>query len=481
MYLDNIFEIFRLVKVTDLSWGWSALLFFSSMFIFFAMISTFQMLVGTIAIFSKFREVAAEDVFSVLSSNSLPPITFLIPAYNEVQVITHTAKNLLSLSYRNKKIIIINDGSTDETLEVLKKAFSLKVAPPSFPGVLKTAPIRNYYVSESYPNLLIIDKENGNKADALNAGLNATETEVFVAADADTLVDDEALNRLVRPFLLNPRTAVAHASIGLLNGCKIGKNRILEFAFPKKWIAGLQAVDYMKSFLIERMGLSWTKGALVVPGNFGLFKRDVILAIDGYDTASLVEDTEIITHMHEYLLKNNIDYEITYVADLIAWTAGPETVEGLIKQRLRWYRGTTQNIIKFRHMCFNPVYRSIGLFVIPMTAFEKIAPLIEIVGFVILGVAALFSSVEIPIVIALSVISWLYVSIMIAYTALIDYIVFETYKSWHDFARIIKSIFIYFIYHYILLYCRIRGLFVSRKQRGGWVPDRMEYEKVEKS
>ncbi len=480
--MDIFKDVIILLQATDLTWGWIAFLFFVCIFIFFAIVTLIQMLIGTYAILRKYKKTASEDVYTVLRSNSLPPITFIIPAYNEIKVITHTVKNLLSLSYRYKKIIIVNDGSTDDTFEALKTTFSLIPAPPSFPGKLPTAHIRGYYVSKEHPNLLIIDKENGNKADALNAGLNACETEIFVAADADTLVDDDALNRLIRPFLLNPNTVVAHASIGLLNGCKIGENRILEYKFPSTLIAGLQAVDYMKSFLIERMGLSWTKGALVVPGNFGLFKTSAIIDIGGYDTRSLVEDTEIITRLHKVYLTKKIPYEITYVPDIVAWTAGPDTVRGLVLQRLRWYRGTTQNIIEFRHMCFNPKYRSIGLFVIPMTFFEKIAPLIEISGFVILFFAAWLTTVQFSIVLILALASWLYVSMIIVVTILVDTIVFETYKSWTDFRRIIVCIFAYPIYHYILLYCRLIGLYVPKKYRkGGWEPDRIEYGRVEQT
>jgi cellulose synthase/poly-beta-1,6-N-acetylglucosamine synthase-like glycosyltransferase len=478
--MEDFSQFFSLLQVSDLSWGWKALLFYTSIFLIFAVITAVQMIFGCAAVFAKFREVAAENIFSTIRSNSLPPITFIIPAYNEQSVIVHTVKNLLSLSYRNKKILIINDGSTDDTFQLLLTNFALRKVPPSHAGTIKTAKIRGNYVSNKYPDLYVIDKENGNKADALNAGLNACDTDIFVAADADTLVDDKALSRLIRPFLLKPITSIAHASIGLLNGCKIGTNRIIEYIFPKKLISGLQAVDYMKSFLIERMGLSWTKGALVVPGNFGLFKTDIIRDLGGYDVTSLVEDTEIVTHLHDKMLSEKKDYEITYIPDIIAWTAGPETVKGLIRQRVRWYTGTTQNILKYSHMWFRPKYRSIGLFVCPMTLFEKVAPLIEISGFVILALALIFSQVNFFIVIALVIASWLFVSLLIAFTALMDVIVYETYSGWNDFKRIGKSVLCYFGYHYILLYCRIRGLFVPKKATGGWTPDRMSYEEVER-
>lgn len=478
---DSFKQIFDLVQVTELSWGWTALFFYAFIFLFFAGVSAFQMFFGAYSVLKGFRKLANEDVYRVLQSNSLPPITFIIPAYNESDCIVHTVKNLLTLSYRYKQIIIINDGSKDATFELLMANFSLRPVPPSFPGVLPTQRIRSYYVSNEYPELYVIDKDNGGKADALNAALNMCATDIFIAADADTLVDDEALNRLIYPFLMNPTTVVAHASIGLLNGCKIGRNRILKFIFPKKIITGLQAVDYMKSFLVERMGLSWTKGALVVPGNFGLFKKDVILQIGGYDTTSLVEDTEIITHMHQYLLYHKIDYEITYVPDIVAWTAGPETVEGLVKQRLRWYRGTTDNILRYWYMWFNPRYRSIGMFICPMTVFEKVAPLIEISGFVILFFALIYSSVDYSIIFILAVTSWLFLLLMIAFTMLVEMVSYQTYSSWADFFRILRAILCYIGYHYILLYCRVRGLYVPKRASVHWEPIRTDYDKVEKS
>ena len=223
-----------LIGFSNLSWGWKAFLIYGTIFLVFALISLFQSLVGCIAVLLRFREVPAEDIYSVLRSNSLPLITFVVPAFNEHKDIVHTAKNMLSLSYRYKRVIIVNDGSTDNTLELLKNNFALYPVPPSYPGKLETSEIRTYYTSAKYPELLVIDKVNGGKADALNAGLNACSSEIVVCADADTLVDDMALNRLIRPFLLHPHTVAAHASIGNVNGCTIADNRIVKVNFPRK-------------------------------------------------------------------------------------------------------------------------------------------------------------------------------------------------------------------------------------------------------
>jgi poly-beta-1,6-N-acetyl-D-glucosamine synthase len=475
----NFFKMLCLIGFSELSWGWKAFMIYGTIFVAFAFISIVQCIIGSVAVLLRFREVPAEDIFRILRSNSLPEITFVVPAYNEEKDILHTVRNMLSLSYRYKRIIIVNDGSKDSTFDLLKNNFSLKPIPPSYPGVFETSEIKSYYGSSEYPELLVIDKVNGGKADALNAGLNACSSEIVVCADADTLVDDQALNRLIRPFLLHPDTVAAHASIGNVNGCEISENRIVKVKFPKKMLLGFQVIDFMKGFLVERLGLSWTKGALVIPGNFGMFKLSTLIAIGGYDRSSIIEDTEIITRLHKYYLERNIKYEITYLPDIVAWTEAPETIKTLGRQRLRWYKGTTQNIWEYREMWFNPKYRSIGLFVCPMTIFEKIAPLIEISGFIILLIAIFYSNVDPFLILSLAVVSWLFLVLLVMWTLVIEFVAYETYKSWADFARIMKCVLCYTGYHYLLMWWRIRGLYAPKPKRPGWTPIREGYDKVQ--
>lgn len=477
--ITNFFDLIFSIDYSQLSWGWKAFAFYCFVFIIFASITLFQTCVGCIAVLLRFREVPAEDIFRVLRSNSTPPITFIVPAFNENKDIVKTVKNILGLSYRYKKLIVVNDGSTDNTLELLQTHFFLKPLPPSCPGKLETATIRNYYASDKYSNLLVIDKVNAGKADALNAGLNACTTEVLVCADADTLVEDQALNRLIRPFLTHPDTVAAHASIGNVNGCEISENRIIKYVFPKRLILGFQVIEFMKAFLVERLGLSWTKGALVIPGNFGIFKLSVIMEIGGYDRNSIIEDTEIITRLHKYMMDRKIQYRITYVPDIIAWTEAPETVSMLSKQRMRWYKGTTQNIWQYRHMIFNPKYRSIGMFVCPMTAFEKIAPLIEFSGFIILGFAAYMTNVEITLVLALAFVSWLFANILIFIALLVEFIAYATYPSWRDLGRMLRCICFYTGYHYLLLWWRTLSLYAPKPKRAGWTPIRTGFEDIQ--
>lgn len=475
----NFFELINLIGFHDLSWGWKAFFIYGGIFFFFASLSAIQAVIGCVVILTRFREIPAEDIYKILRSNSLPVITFIVPAFNERRDIVHTVRNMLSLSYRYKRVIVINDGSTDNTFELLMENFALKPIPPSFPGKLPTAPIKSFYASDQFPELLVIDKINAGKADALNCGINSCASDCVVAADADTLVDDYALNRLIRPFLLYPDTVAAHASIGNVNGSTIGENRILQYNFPKKLLLGYQVLDFMKGFLVERLGQSWTLGGLVIPGNFGMFKLKTLLEIGGYDRTSIIEDTEIITRMHKYYLDHNIKYRITYISDIVAWTEAPESIKTLHRQRLRWYKGTTQNIWQYRSMWFNPKYRSIGLYVCPMTVFEKIAPLIELSGFAILGFAAIYSDVDVLLVFTLAAVSWAFATILVFIALVIEFVAYETYNKWQDFARMLKCTLLYTGYHYLLLLWRIQGLYAPKPKRAGWEPVREGFVNVQ--
>ncbi len=477
--LTNFLNFLNLVGFSNLPWGWKAFIIYGLIFVVFAAISLIQTCIGCVAVLLRFREVPVEDIYRIIRSNSLPLITFVVPAYNEEKDILHTVRNMLSLSYRYKQVIVVNDGSTDSTLELLKTNFSLIPIPPSNPGYFKTGEIKNYYASSKHPQLLVIDKVNQGKADALNAGLNACTSEIVVCADADTLVDDQALNRLIRPFLLHADTVAAHASIGNVNGSTLANNRIVKVNFPKSLLLGFQVIDFMKAFLVERLGLSWTKGTLVIPGNFGMFKLSTLIEIGGYDPTSIIEDTEIITRMHMYYLDRKKDYRITYLPDIVAWTEAPETIKTLGRQRLRWYKGTTQNIWEYRKMWFNPKYRSIGLFVCPMTVFEKIAPLIEISGFIILMIAIFSGTVDPFLVLALALTSWCFLILLVLISLVIEFIAYETYSSWRDFFRMMKCVVFYNAYHYLLMYWRIKGLYAPKPKRAGWTPHREGYDKIQ--
>jgi biofilm PGA synthesis N-glycosyltransferase PgaC len=459
-----------LLGLAYITFKWQWLVFYAYYFIGVSLVYTIFFIAAAIPMIRRYRERPNEDVHSLLKSDSLPPITFIVPAYNEAKDITMTVRTMLSLSYRYKQIIIVNDGSTDDTLELLIQNFSLLEVPPLFDPKVPTELIKAYYKSDQYPDLLVIDKVNGGKADALNAGLNATKSDVHVCTDADTLIDNEALPYLVRPFLEDPLTLIVSSSICIANGCTFANNRILKYGFPKTMLVGFQVVEYLRGIFLDRMGLNWSKGALVVPGAFGLFKTNIIREIGGYSRDSIVEDMEIVMRLHKYMMDNKRDYHVTFIPDPIAWTEAPETISVLYKQRKRWYVGTSQCMWEYIGMMFNPRYKSIGMIVFPYYMFDKVvSPLVELSAYIVVGIGIYVGALDTYRVVLLGLIGWSFMSILTFLCILIEEFTFRKYPDVYSTLKLMLwTLLDSFTYHFLILAWKLRGLFFSKKQASTW-------------
>lgn len=452
---------------------------------FFVLISglyTLTVIAATPYIFSRFREQAVDDVYNITRSDSLPGLTFIVPAYNESKSIAWTIRTLLNLSYRYKQIIVVNDGSTDETLNILIQNFSLVAVPPSKPATLATQPVRGYYQSQKFPELKVIDKVNGGKADALNSAINICQTPIFATTDADALIDDTPLNYLIRPFLERPETLVVHSSVGIVNGCKLAANRIVKCAFPKKLIAAFQVVEYIRTFYCDRMCWEWSKGSLIVAGVFGIYKVDAVIEVGGYSTNSIVEDMELIMRIHKYMLEAKRDYHIKFVPDVVAWTEVPANLSALHKQRLRWYRGTTKCLFDYREMCFKPKYKSIGMLVLPFYFLDKFVPVVELSGYIVVIVFGLILGIlDLNFFMMLFLVCWGYSTFLTFVCILVEEFTFRKYS---DFSSTLKLLFFALIenvsYRYIILYFKLQGLIISKRQSKHWlVTPKKGYEDLE--
>ena len=476
---DNFVETLRLYFSDLLDSPWMN--FYLYFIIVLFSIYTILFVLATRPIIRRYSEWALEDVYGILKSDSLPPISFLVPAFNESKDIVCTVRTLLKLSYRYKQIIVINDGSTDAMLDLLIQEFSLVNVPPSYPGKIVTQPIRGYYLSEIFPNLLVIDKINGGKADALNAGLNACVTPVYISSDADTLIDDKALIHLIRPFLEKSETIVVHGSVCIANGCKIADNRILEYRFPKKLLVGFQVIEYLRGFYLDRMGFNWSQGALIVPGAFGMFKTEIIHEIGGYDESSIAEDMEIIMRVHKYMLDADRKYHIEFIPDPVAWTEAPDTLEVLRRQRRRWYTGTTQCMWIYRCMFFNPKYKSIGLVVYPYYVIDKvISPLVEASGYILFTIGLLIGKDTLYVFLVLGLICWAFATFLTLACILVEEMTFRKYPDTKEMLRMIKCALLENLtYHFISLIWKLRGLIVPKHMKKLWhVTKRKGYDKI---
>lgn len=456
--------------IAVLYFDWSYLIYYAYYFIFIAAIYTFLFIAATIPILRRYSQRSSEDIHSLLQSDSLPPLTFIVPAYNESKNIAKTVKTMLKLSYRYKEIIVVNDGSTDETLDILIQHFDLVKKPIPYIPKIPTGPIRGIYQSEEHPELFVIDKINGGKGDALNSALNIAKSPIHVCSDADTLIDERALPYLIRPFLEDPKTLVVSSSICIANGCKFGTNRIIEYGFPHKWLVGFQVVEYLRGIFLDRMGLNWTKGALVVPGAFGLFKSESIIEIGGYSRESIVEDMDIIMKLHRFNIDEKRDYHVTFIPDPIAWTEAPQTLSALYKQRRRWYVGTTHCMWDYLGMCFNPRYKSIGLFVFPYYLIDKfISPVVETSAYIIVAAGIYLGVLDLYLMITVGLIGWAFMTILTFLCIMVEEVTYRKYPSWRATMNLlICTILDNVSYHFLILWWKLRGMIFFRRQRRKW-------------
>jgi len=343
------------------------------------------------------RESRWDPPFRKFASPFYPGIGIVVPAYNEETTIVESVQSMLSLNYPEIEVIVVNDGSTDATLARLRESFDLEAVDADIPFDVPTEEIHDVYRSTTYEELLVVDKENGGKSDALNAGIWLTEMRLFCAVDSDTVIDRDALLSLVRPFLEAPTTAVASGGvIRVANECTIEDGVVKEVALPKTGLPGLQVMEYLRAFYSGRLGLNRINGLILISGAFGLFQTDAVREIGGYRHDTITEDFDIVMRLHRYLKETDREYTVDFVPEPVAWTEVPSTRRVLGRQRRRWYRGMVENIVTHRRMLFNRRYGRVGTFVMPFfVAAETIGPLIEGLGYVLLPLAWYFGLLEI--------------------------------------------------------------------------------------
>ncbi len=317
-----------------------------------------------------------------------PPIALLAPAYNEAQTIENSTRSLLALDYPDFEVIVINDGSKDDTLAVLQRAFSLEPAARDYHTTLAHCPIREVYRSATYDRLVVLDKVNGGKADALNAGLNLARAPIVCSMDADSVLEPDALLRAVQPFVEDPQHVVATGgTVRIANGCTIREGRVVDIGLPRNIWALLQTIEYLRAFLLAR--LAWSRiGALtIVSGAFGLFRRSVLLEIGGYAAKTVGEDMELIVRLHRHFRERGLPYRIAFVPEPVCWTEAPETLAVLARQRARWHRGALETFFKHRVMLFNPRYGRVGMVGLGQVfLFDILGPIVELFGYALMPV-----------------------------------------------------------------------------------------------
>jgi cellulose synthase/poly-beta-1,6-N-acetylglucosamine synthase-like glycosyltransferase len=369
--------------------------------LYFLLINSFYLLFTLLSISGilSYRRMVTFVRFDELFRTPLVrPVSVIVPAFNEEKGIVESVRSFLSLRYPVFEIIVVNDGSTDSTLARLIDNFDLRPSKSIFRKTVETRPIHGIYRSATHPRLIVVDKVNGKKADALNAGLNVSHYPLFCAVDSDSILEKDALLKVVRPFLEDPdRTIGAGGIIRLINGCEVREGKVIRVGVSRNWLARFQIIEYLRAFLGGRLGLSLLHSTLIVSGAFGIFRKDIALRCGGYRATSVAEDMDLVIRMQKLLHEEKRPFRLHFIPDPICWTEAPEGLRGLAGQRNRWHRGLIDSLVHNRRMFLNPRYGVAGLFAMPFFAvFEMAGPLVECFGYLMFAVYAVAGRINYP-------------------------------------------------------------------------------------
>ena len=416
------------------------------------------------------RRMRSIDIDDMLNAAGAPPITLIAPAYNEEAVCVEAVYSLLTLKYPDYEVVVVNDGSKDATLARLLDAFDCETAPRAPTSTIPTATVRAVYRSRRRPNLWVVDKENGGKADALNVGINYCRSGLFCAMDADTLLERDALMRVVRPFLEDASTVAAGGIIRIVNDSQVKNGMVQQVVLPKNRLAQFQALEYLRAFLSGRMGWDALGAMLIISGAFGLFRRQIVAELGGYATDTVGEDMELVVRLHRYCREKHIPYRITFVPDPVAWTECPERAAVLRRQRDRWQRGLMQTLWRHDVMLLNPRYGRIGMLAFPYFYFlEGFGPLIEVGGYVTFLLALVLGQWSPLYVLAFFLVAIVFGSALSIAAVGLEELSFRRYARFGDLGRLLwLAVLESFGYRQRTVLWRVKGLWSAIRGAQGW-------------
>ncbi len=415
-----------------------------------------------------------ETYEDILGSELAPNISIIAPAFNEGLTIVENVRSLLSLHYLKYEIIVINDGSKDDSLQKLVQAYELTQVPYSLLGKFQTKTIKNVYRSKSkvFNKLTVIDKENGGKSDALNAGINLAQHEIVCCIDVDCILEQDSLLKMSKLFMeeTDKKVIAAGGVIRVANSCKFQYGKITEVNLPKGLLAKMQVLEYSRSFLLGRLAWTNPNGLLIISGAFGLFDKDTLINSGGYSTTTIGEDMELVIKMRRYMEEAGKPYAVVYSPDLLCWTETPESIKMLGKQRKRWTRGMIQSLMAHKIMFLNPEYSPIATISYTYwVIFEWIASVVEFLGILLFTFLIFFGFINwiyfFSLMACVCVYSWMF-SLWALY---IEEKTFHQYQ-FKDLVKLIGCALIEpFIFHPLITWFSIQGNYAQlMSQKNTW-------------
>lgn len=433
-------------------------------------IYSWQLMVAWQSLTRYVKHLRYANIDHYVESENMIPISILVPAYNESATIVDNTKNLLKLDFPQYEVIVINDGSKDNSLNLLKHAFELVPFQQPYKKVIETNQVKAVYRSKIYPNLVVIDKVNGGKADALNVGINVSKYPVFVSIDADSLLEKQSLLRIIYSFMKDPTCVAMGGMIRIGDGEVTEDGRLQQVVLSKKPLIILQTVEYLRAFLAGRMGFDKHGLLLIISGAFGAFKKEAVFEVGGYSRNCIGEDMELIVKLHRKQRELKRKYTIKFVPDPICWTQPPETLKDLKKQRKRWHIGLMDTLWRHKKMLLNPRYGRIGMIALPyFWVFEMLGPLIELFGYFLVIISFALGAIDIWFLLAFFLVSMLYGVILSLGALLLEE---RSFRKYPNLSALLKLFFYAIIdnfgYRQVNAYYRMLGFFQYRKSKHSW-------------
>ncbi|MGC4039146.1 MAG: glycosyltransferase [Chitinophagaceae bacterium] len=420
------------------------------------------------------RKNSFTDYSIMAVSENTPSISILAPAYNEGATIIENVRSLLSIHYNNMELIVVNDGSKDDSLQKLINAYELEKTPQLITEYIATKPVRAVYKSTNpvYKKLIVVDKENGGKADALNVGVNVAHNEYIVCIDVDCILEQDAMLKLVKPFLeeKEKRVIATGGVVRIANSCEIKDGKITKINLPEDFLPRVQTLEYIRAFLLGRMAWSRLNGLLLISGAFGAFDRDIVIKAGGYNHHTVGEDMELVVRMRRYMEEQKLPYKVAYIPDPLCWTEAPSSFKILGRQRNRWTRGTIETLKMHRKMFFNPKYGVLGLVSYPYWFFfEFMAPLIEFTGFIAFLFFALMGLMDWSFFFALVAFIFCFGFLYSVFAILMEVLTYNQYKKRKDIFNLLLTAFLEpFIFHPFVVWSAIKGNIDLMQKKKSW-------------
>ncbi|PKY10515.1 glycosyl transferase [Acidithiobacillus marinus] len=415
-----------------------------------------------------FNRLDDQDLENLLQTSNSRPISIIIPAYNESINIIETILSAQKCSYPEFEIVIVNDGSTDDTLQILKDHFSLFAIERPIQKRLNYKKINVLYASKFFSNIYVVDKVNGGKADALNAGLDVSQYPLFCAMDADSLLESDSLMRMANHFLYDKNLVASGGSVRVLNGCEVVNGSVTRVKAPGSIIERIQIAEYLRGFLAGRVVWDRMHSLLIISGAFGVFRKDLIHSIGGY-RRTVGEDMDLVVRLHRYCVKNKLEYHVAFDPEPVCWTQVPSDFRSILLQRNRWQRGLVSALWYSRGMFLNPHYGAVAFIAYPYFLFiELLGPFIELTGYFSVIIFFLFGWISLDFLILFLVLAVFWGALLNVSAVVFDNLISKRYESNGDIFKVALTSAIEFLgYRQVVDFERAIGTLFAWRSKWG--------------